>query len=462
MNASLPRPPARLRDRICLLLTVVAALLLLLSSLGWARATRDAVHEEVEAATRVAEQWLQVLAAEAEAEPERFAARLVAVGRLRANELTMYAADGRLLYRSPGPTYKAGREVPQWFAALMTPQFQPRQLNAGERTLVLRPDASRSVLDAWDELLLIAGWAAALLALLWFAARRGIERMLAPLSALEDALAHGAEGRFDTRLPRHGVVELDRLADNYNRLVTQLDRSLLRNARLEEDQAFAHALNARLEEERRQLARELHDELGQSVTAVRAIAGAIVQRSADHPGLHGSAQAILALTGQMQDGVRAILHSLRRNDTPAAVRLTTALQDYCAHWAALYPAITLSPQLDSIDRSLREDFCLAVLRLLQESLTNVARHADADRVVVVLSSDAAGLQLSVRDNGRGFDLERRSERYGLAGMRERVGAWGGTLDIASLPGGGTHVQVRLPWPAPSAAAHPLTAVPQPC
>ncbi len=439
---------ARLHDRIGLLVTAVAALLLILSSFGWGRATREAIHEEVEAATRVAEQWLRVLAAEAEADadPARLTERLVAVGRLRANELRILDADGRVIYISPGATYKAGREAPAWFSALVAPTVAERRLPAGDRTLVLRPDVSRSVLDAWDELLLIGGWAFGLLALLWLAVRRVIDRMLAPLATLETALVRGADGSFDTRLPRHGVVELDRLAESYNRLAEQLDRSLLRNARLEEDQAFSRALTARLEEERRQLARELHDELGQAVTAVRAIAGAIAQRSAEQPALHGSAQAILAMTGQMQDGVRAILHRLRRPDALPAGRLGEALGQYCRHWAGLYPAVTLTPELAPVERALSEDFCLTVLRLLQESLTNVARHAEANHVSVELACDEDGLELAVSDDGRGFDPTLRTERYGVTGMRERVAACGGELLIESLASGGTRVCARLPWP----------------
>ncbi|WP_114649496.1 sensor histidine kinase [Pseudothauera hydrothermalis] len=436
----------RLRDRISLLITAVAALLILLSSLGWARATREAIHEEVEAAARVAEQWLTVLAGEALIDPEGLTARLVAVGRLRANTLEILDTSGTLLYRSPEPTYKAGRHAPAWFAALLTPELRERRLQAGTRTLILRPDASRSVLDAWDELMLIAGWAFGLLLLLWLVAGWAIARMLAPLAALEAALARSADGAFDIRLPQCGVAELDRLAISYNRLASQLDCSLLRNARLEQDQAFTHALNARLEEERRQLARELHDELGQSITAVRAIAGAIAQRSADQPGLYGNAQAILAMTGQMQDGVRAILHRLRRPNMQPAGRLGQALADYCAHWAGLYPAITLNPKLDPIDRVLGEDYCLTVLRLLQESLTNVARHAGADRVDVHLHAEADRLRLCVRDNGRGFDPSLSTERFGLAGMRERVALWHGELSIVRPASGGTTVQISLPWP----------------
>jgi len=453
------RRTARLQDRIGLLVTAVAALLLLLSSIGWGRATREAIHEEIEAATRVAEQWLSVLTDEAETDPALLTARLQAVGRLRANVLEVVASDGRVLYRSPEPTYKAGREAPAWFAALMSPTVAERRLPAGDRWVVLRPDVSRSVLDAWDELLLIGGWAFGLLALLWLAVRRAIEQTLAPLAALETALVRGADGTFDTRLPRHGVTELDGLADSYNRLAEQLDRSLLRNARLEEDQAFSRALTARLEEERRQLARELHDELGQGVTAVRAIAGAIAQRSAEQPSLHGSAQAILAMTGQMQDGVRAILHRLRRPEALPAGRLGEALGQYCRHWAGLYPAITLTPRLDPVERVLGEDFCLTVLRLLQESLTNVARHAEASHVSVDLANDSTGLRLTVSDDGRGFDPTLRSERYGLAGMRERVTAYRGELSIEAMASGGTRICAQLPWPDPAALEEPEASTP---
>ena len=436
----------RLHDRIGILVSCAAALILLLSGLWWGYTTREAIHEEVEAAARVADQWLGVLARDAEYRDDtaQLNAQLAAVGRIRANLLEVHDSAGKLKYRSPASTYKAGRDAPQWFSRLLMPHFEPRTRNAGDLRLTLHPDASRATLDAWDHLLQVGGWALALLVLLGLVVRHAINRTLAPLSALEAALERSADGRFDVRLPSHGIAELDRLALRYNRMADELAQSLQQNARLEQDQAFAQALQARLEDERRQIARELHDEVAQSVTAVRAMAGAIAQRSEEQPNVHGSAQAILAMTSQMQDGVHAILQRLRRPEPVAAGRLAAALRQYCSHWAGLYPNIELHQQIEDEPHALREDFCLTVLRLLQESLTNVARHAGASRVDVTVRCHADALTLDVGDDGCGFAPAHASDRHGLVGMRERVSSCAGSLELRRNALGGAQVTARLP------------------
>ena len=457
--------PHRLRDRISLLVSAVALLAVLLGGLWWGKTTRESIREEVEAATRVSQQWLTVLTREAviNQDSHLLITRLEAVGRLRANVVEVFDAEGRLLYRSPESPYKAGRSAPAWFAAFIEPSFQPRVIAAGELSLRLKPDASRAVLDAWDTLVEMAGWALAVVVLLGLAIRHAIARALAPLARLEEALSHTADGRFDTRLAHHGVAELDGLAERYNHMAGQLEQTLVHNARLEQDQAFIRAVNVRLEEERRGIARELHDEFGQGITAVRAIAGAIAQRSAEQPGLLGSAQAILAMTTQMQDGVRAILDRLRRGQAPAAGQLDQALAAYCEHWAGCYPDVTLRHSLASVGEGLDEDYCLTLLRLLQESLTNVARHAHARHVDISLGREDGELVLTVSDDGRGFDPAKPTDRLGVAGMRERVTEIGGSLAFERPESGGTRVRARLPAPGagprPAAAKPGLTTLP---
>jgi len=444
----LKRVVHRLHDRIGLLVTGAAALILLLAGLWWGYTTREAIHEEVTAATRVADQWMRVLADEAKVRGDtaQLVEQLAAVGRVRANSLEVRDSEGHLRYRSPGSTYKLGRDAPTWFAALVMPRFEPTVHDVDGLRLILIPDASRSTLDAWDHLSQVSGWALALLVVLGLAVRQAINHTLRPLAALEAALEQTADGRFDVRLPSHGVAELDRLAERYNRMADELDSSLRRNARLEEDQAFNQALQARLEEERRQIARELHDEIGQSVTAVRAMAGAIAQRSGEQPGVHGSAQAILAMTSQMQDGVRHILARLRRPEPLPRGRLAAALVEYCDHWSGLYPEFALEQHIVTEPKSLPEDFCLSVLRILQESLTNVARHSNAARVRVCARCNDSELTLTISDDGRGFGPETAGNRFGLTGMRERVQALGGRLGLEESPDGGAMVTALLPLP----------------
>ncbi len=439
-----------LHGRLSLVLTTLIAVMMAIGAGVWLRETRLAIHEEVEAATRVAEQWLQVLVPETLADGPRAHERLIdhlgAIGRIRANRLEVFDTQGRALYVSPESPYKAGRHAPEWFAGWVAPEVAARRLEADGLVVVLTPDTSRAVLDAWDHLGAALGWACALLLAIWLATRFAIDRALAPINEIHSALERGASGQFDRRLPDYATRELALLARSYNRLADSLDESLAENARLEQDQALARALQARLEQERRAIARELHDELGQGITAVRAIAGAIIQRTTEQPGINGSAQAILAMTTQMQDGVHTILQRLRSRSADSQVRIEEAIESYCALWASHHGDIRVECAIEALGEQVTDALGLTILRMVQESLTNVARHAHATRVAVRLGVRDDEIEVEVIDNGRGLGENPPPGRHGLVGMRERIAEVHGELELSSPPEGGLNVRARLPLP----------------
>lgn len=448
-----------LQARLSLVLTVLLAVLMAAGVAAWMRETRQAIHEEVEAATRVAHQWLVVLLAENRngdvLARERLLTHLAAVGRIRANRLEVFAEGGTKLYVSPDSSYKAGRDAPAWFSDRIAPELAARRMDAGNLEIVLTPDTSRAVLDAWDHLTAALGWACTLLLAIGLATRRAIGHALAPLHDVHTALEQGVHGRFDQRLPEYHTRELALLARSYNRLADSLDESHAENARLEADQTMARTIQARLEQERRAIARELHDELGQSITAVRSLAGAIIQRSADQSGIHGSAQAILAMTGQMQRGVHAILQRLRSNAPNTHGRIEDALQAYCTLWASHHEGIQLHCDIEPLGEHLDDSVCLALLRVVQESLTNVARHACARHVEVRVglshetenATRRAEIEIEISDDGRGLGTNPTPDRHGLTGMRERITELDGQLELYSPPAGGLCVRARLPRPS---------------
>jgi len=281
---------AGLHTRVGLVLTGLAACLLLVLGSLWLHATRNSVHEEVEAATRVSEQWLKVVLGELRALPpaergERLLAVAAGIGRVRANVLEVHDAAGQLRHVSPPSAYKAGRAAPAWFATLLASDLPPRHLDFDGYRLSLFPDSSRAVLDAWDELLGMAGWAGLLLVGLFAGVRQALGRALRPLDQVMQALDRTGRGRFDTRLPQFASPELGRLARAFNGMADRLKAAVDDNVRLETAREVAEQMRTRLEEERRaereSIARELHDELAQGVTAVRALAGAIVQRTTE-------------------------------------------------------------------------------------------------------------------------------------------------------------------------------------
>jgi two-component system sensor histidine kinase UhpB len=445
-----------LHTRISLLLTaVVASLTLVLGGL-WLSNTRDSIHEEVEAATRVCEQWLNVLAGEVRAAPsnaasQRLLADIKAVGRIRANALEVIDGAGQRVYLSPQPTYKAGRASPAWFARITEPVFAQRRITAGSLSLILSPDPSRASLDAWDSLFAMTAWACALLASLFIAARWALNRALHPLDQIKAALECTGQGRFDTRLPLYGSRDLSRLANAFNGMADRLNEAVNENVRLDSERELARLLQARLEAERRSIAQELHDELAQGITAVRALAGAIVQRTTEQAALHGHAQSIIAVTNQIQEGIRHILQRLRPLGNDGATDLGQALQHYLELWQQHYPDLALHADLHTGTLQVSDDLALTVLRIIQEGLTNVVRHAAAAQVQLTLHSvqqaDGAWLELTLADNGRGLSGKASSNPgcgFGLTGMRERVAALQGELSIVSMAGGGTCLRARLP------------------
>jgi PAS domain S-box-containing protein len=203
------------------------------------------------------------------------------------------------------------------------------------------------------------------------------------------------------------------------------------------------------EEERRHLARELHDELGQWFVAIRAEAQSICNITSHEPNIYDSALAIGKSAGAAHEVIRAMLRHLRPSLLDE-LGLADSLRELQRQWRHSHPDMVFDLDLDfPVDR-LGEELNITVYRLVQESLNNVACHANAHRVDVSLQlkssrkSGADVLLLKVSDDGVGFDDRKVRAGIGLLGMRERVIAAGGDFFINSTPGLGAKILARLP------------------
>lgn len=447
-----------LRLRVSLVLTALAAAFVIASAALWVRDARTAITEEITAAHRVAAQWLSVSAqGTAAGDPAwteaRLLAHLNAVGRIRAHQLEARDESGRLLYTSPPSAYKPGRDAPDWFTHWMEPGIPAMTLHAGKLTLHLQPDPSRALVDLWDDVSAAAARALLALAGLFIGSWFAIHHALKPLEDVMAALDRTGQGKFDTRLPTDGPAELARLGHAFNGMARRLNEAVIENVRLTHEQAVARAITERLEADRLAIARDLHDELGQSITAVAALAGAIVQRSTDTPQIHQSAEVIRDVASRMQGDVRALLTRLRPPGSSAQREtLDDAVRSYLASWSRHHADIELSTELFAGPQPLPDDITLATLRIVQESCTNIVRHALASRARVRLLREGDTLTIEISDNGRGILPAPGQAGFGLAGMRERVIGLAGDLDISSPPGGGTRIRARLPLTPPEPPA----------
>jgi signal transduction histidine kinase len=207
-------------------------------------------------------------------------------------------------------------------------------------------------------------------------------------------------------------------------------------------------IQTHLEEERRLIARELHDELGQYVTAIKTLGAVIANQTRDSGGeTHRSARTIVEVAERIYDIVHDIVRQLR----PSALDhlgLRDALEDVVGNWRRLHPQIAVELRISGALDGFGEETNITVYRIVQECLTNVVKHAQAARVEIDVQhpEGAPLLRLSVRDDGRGLPERNTVEaaRFGLLGMRERAEALGGRFELEGAAGRGVTVRVELP------------------
>jgi len=222
-----------------------------------------------------------------------------------------------------------------------------------------------------------------------------------------------------------------------------------RTADLERSRELVRSLgvhNAKsLEEERKRVARELHDEMGQQLAALR-MELSVAQRSSAHAEISAREKALAALTNRV-DGLvasmRAVVGQLRPPALDGGLEVALA---WLASEFERHAQVPCDVHVDDDLRRMAPDAATLIFRIAQESLSNIRRHAAASRVHLELLTHEGQCELSVEDDGCGFDVGAARSGYGILGMEERACALGGTLVLDSAPGHGTSVRLHFPWP----------------
>jgi signal transduction histidine kinase len=213
--------------------------------------------------------------------------------------------------------------------------------------------------------------------------------------------------------------------------------------------AFSRQVLERLEDERRRIAVNLHDSLGQILLAIKNQALLAMQRTPDEQGWRQRLDEISGASSQAIEEVRQITHGLRPYQLDR-LGLTQAIRASIER-ASSNGAILFASRVENIDGRFDKDAEIHIYRIVQEAVTNVVKHSGATEATVVLKHRPAKVSLSIRDNGRGFDPAQPATQahdlgYGLSGIAERVQILGGTLLIDSRPGGGTSLTMEIPLP----------------
>jgi len=254
----------------------------------------------------------------------------------------------------------------------------------------------------------------------------------------DDYLTHWAEN-YVYKLPSGEIVAVFDDVTERKQVEEEVRKSQ------EQLRSLADHLESVREEERTTIAREIHDELGQALTGLKMDLSWVAKRiPEDQTGLLERLHSMSELTGTTLKTVQRISTELRPgllDDLGLVAAIEWQTEEF-ENRTGIRCTLTVDPEDIMID----EKLSTTVFRVLQETLTNVARHAQATRVQVSLTEKEGILKLRVRDNGKGITKEQisDSQSLGIIGIRERVHQWGGTIKISGRPGKGTTVVVRIP------------------
>jgi two-component system sensor histidine kinase UhpB len=401
------------------------------------------VQAEDQSVVRLARQFVEtlVIGLNNTPDPEARLNRIIEdINRLRHVSISREAAPARRA-SDESATSDGIRAPPSWFVALVHPEQTvvsvPITINDRSESLLITSHPNDEMAEIWDGIVTQIEVGLVMVAVLFVVTMLVVKRALAPLQTLSEGMASLESGAYRTRIDSGGSPELAAICDRLNHLAATLEGATEDKRRLAERVVFVQ------DAERREIARELHDEFGSYLFALRAHASSLLRMSeASEPNVdtlrkHG--RAMLEQINALQQFNRRILEKLRPVGL-AELGLHEALGALMRLWREARPDVRIetdiSPSLDGTG----DTSDLTIYRVVQEALTNVFRHASATCVNVTIapaltSGPASGAtRVRVKDDGGGFAAD-SALGLGLTGMRERVMALGGSLTVASADSG---------------------------
>ena len=329
-------------------------------------------------------------------------------------------------------------EAPVWFVRRVNPQtLEFRKTLSDDNEILIMTNPGDEIREVWEE---SKNFILALLALLlifnsvlYFIIGRWFKPVRKIVSRMEDV----EKGTYSEVTEKASLPELNVISEKLNHLARVLDQSKLENDRLSQQ-----ALAIR-EEERRYLAHELHDELGQSISAIKAIAFSIAQRAEELDAMSAEgAKQIDQISDDMKKHIRNMmsqLHPTMLDELGLVPAVEQMVDDWNIHHSDCFCSLTISGNVAIYNPA----FNINIYRIIQESLNNVANHASAEQVDIILTGQGNLFSLLIKDNGCGFDLDHIQPGMGLSGIKERVLACNGKFEIASSPSAGTMLSISI-------------------
>lgn len=430
-----------LRNQIIfrILLSAIAILLLAGTLTLWQ--ARRSVEKEIASSIQLAEEIMNLGIHHLNLASQDLS-RFHALQPTRHLSIQLQQADGRLLsIQDQAFNTQPESLPPDWFVRAMavdhpTMEHQINTSDGQSLKLIISPRPLDEITEAWQESIMFFSSMSLLIALSFFAIHLVLSKSLAAITRIVEALRSIENGDYQQRLPSFAAVELDTIANAINHMSSELQQAQSANQALTQ-----HTLSIQ-EAERQQLSQDLHDEFGQSLTAIKVMAAAAVSPKADLQHISSSIQDSCEHLMQVLRSMMQQLHPLILSQLGFAA----TLEDLVSVWQKRYPSLDWQLDYDPEIDQLPDALSIQLFRVIQECLTNCVRHAQAQQVRIDLHTleQSQQLRLEISDDGQGCSDNQLHSGFGLKGIRERIHSLKGRLEIATAPQQGMQITAMIP------------------
>ncbi len=431
-----------LRTSINLRILFSVIFILILGGLTAVWQARQSVAKEVQSSITLALQMIEFGFAEAPAESKSNSSWLSQISSLQQTRHLQFsiAQEGAEPIQFATHQIIDGKESrpPKWFLqAVMTEYLTERydviMADGSKKTIIITANPMDEITEAWGESKAFFWSVVVMLSVIILAVNLVFNAMLRAVQGILVGLHQVELGRYDITIPPSNISEFDAIATEVNEMSQALKTAQQNN------QALARHTMHIQETERKTMSRELHDEMGQSLTAIKAMAVTSKQKNVDIESIAGS---IIDICDHLAKVVRSMMRTLHPLSL-TELGLNATLADLISEWQRRQPTLTIDFQYDEELENLDSEVAISVYRVVQECLTNVVRHANASKVNVLVGMEDERVQVMVSDNGRGGQMG--AQGFGILGMRERVENLGGQFSFKSLKGKGVTVSAWMPF-----------------
>lgn len=416
---------------------------------------RNAVDKEVDSSINLAVQLIKFGFSQAPLAPNsetNWLSQFNELKKIRHLSIQLKAPSGEIsnvANKNQQTNYQ--EKPPQWFVALVEGQHpkaehQITAFGGKQLTLIIQANPLDEITEVWQESLDFFGSLFLLTLFTFLAVNLAFNKALNSITVIVNALKVIETGQYQQKLPDFSIQEYDNIAKAINHMTGELNTIQQENRALTQ-----HSLEI-LEDERQRLSQELHDELGQSLTAIKVMAVTAERSQAGAvgtgAGIKQATDAIISICDHLMTVVRSMMHQLHPL-VLTELGLKAAMEDLLNHWALRNPALKLTLNCpDEVD-TLEQKISIQVFRVVQECLTNIIRHAQATQAdisldIARLPTNGRTLCLRVTDDGQGCAADNIKTGFGLLGIRERIYSLGGELTIQTQPQQGMNIIATIP------------------